>query len=72
MLELCDFKVEENRIAVVELWVDDGGSIGGVSFEVQNGLDAAEVTSVHEADVQEVGCVVREREMRIKSDAKYA
>jgi len=43
--------------------VDNGGSNGGGSFEVEHGSDAAEVTNVHEAGVREVGYVVREGEM---------
>ena len=40
--------------------MDNGGS-----FKVPHGPDAAEVTNVHKALVQEVGDMVREREMRI-------
>ena len=47
--------------------MDDGGGNGGGSFRVKHGSDAAEVTDVHEAGAGEVGDVVGEREMRIKS-----
>ena len=47
--------------------MDNGGSNGGGSFEVEHGPDAAEVTNVHEAGAREVGDVVREGEMWIKS-----
>ena len=48
----------------------DGGGDGGgsFSFKVKHGSDAAEVTDVHEARAGEVGDVVGEREMRIKSN----
>ena len=47
--------------------MDDGGGDGGGSFRVKHGLDAAEVTDVHEAGA---GDVVGERE--IKSNTKIA
>ena len=40
--------------------MDNGGSNGGGSFEVEHGSDAAEVTNVHEAGAREVGDVIRE------------
>jgi len=52
--------------------VDNGGSNGGGSFEVEHGSDAAEVTNVHEAGAREVGYVVREGEMWIKGYTKIA
>ena len=50
--------------------MDDGGGDGGGSFRVKHGSDAAKVTDVHEAGAGEVGDVVGEREMRIKSNTK--
>ena len=50
--------------------MDDGGGNGGGSFRVKHGSNAAEFTDVHEAE--EVGDVVGEREMRIKSNTKIA
>ena len=54
----------------------DGGGDGGGGFRVKHGSDAAEVTDVlhhvHEAGAGEVGDVVGEREMRIKSNIKIA
>ena len=47
--------------------MDDGGGNGGCNFKVKHGSNAAEVTDVHEAGAGEVGDVVGEREMRIKS-----
>ena len=41
-------------------------------FRVKHGSDAAEVTDVHEAGAGEVGDVVGEREMTIKSNTKIA
>jgi len=52
--------------------MDDGGGDGGGSFRLKHGLDAAEVTDVHEAKAGEVGDVVEDREMRIKSNTKIA
>ena len=52
--------------------MDDGGGNGGGSFRVKHGLAAAKVTDVHEAGGGEVGDVVGEREMRIKSNTKIA
>ena len=52
--------------------MDYGGSNGGGSFEVEHGSDAAEVTNVHEAGAREVGDVVRDGEMLIKSYTKIA
>ena len=52
--------------------MDDAGVYGGGSFRVKHGSDAAEVTDVHEARAGEVTDVVREREMRIKSNTKIA
>jgi len=52
--------------------MDDGGGDGGGSFKVKHGLDATEVTTVHEAGAGEVGDVVSEREMRIKINTKIA
>ena len=52
--------------------MDDGGGNGGGSFRVKHGSDAEEVTDVHEAGAGEVGDVVGEREMRIKSNTKIA
>ena len=52
--------------------MDDGGGVGGGSFKVKHGSDAAEVTDVHEAGAGEVGDVIGEREMRIKSNTKIA
>ena len=46
--------------------MDNGGSNGGGSFEVEHGNYAAEVTNVHEAGAREVRYVVREGEMWIK------
>ena len=50
--------------------MDNGGSNGRGSFEVEHGSDAAQVTNVHEARVREVGDVIREEEMLIKSYSK--
>ena len=47
--------------------MDDGGGDGGSSFKFKHGSDAAEVTYVHKSEAGEVGDVVGEREMRIKS-----
>src|SRR6218665_3617259 len=47
--------------------MDDGGGDGGGSFIVKHGSDAAEATEVHKVGAGEVGDVVGEREMRIKS-----
>ena len=52
--------------------MDNGGSNGGGSFEVELGSDAAEVTNVHEAEARNVGDVIREAEMLIKSYYKIA
>ena len=52
--------------------MDDGGGDGGGGFKVKHGLDAAEVTDVHEAGAEEAGDVVEEREVRIKSNTKIA
>ena len=52
--------------------MDNGGSNGGGSFEVQHGSDAAEVTNVHEAGTRELGDVIRAGEMWIKSNTKIA
>ena len=46
--------------------MDNGGSNGGSSFEVDHGSDAAEVTNVHKAGARKVGDVIREGEMLIK------
>lgn len=40
------------------------------SFEVEHGPDVGEVANVHESGVQEVGDVVYETEIRIKSNTK--
>ena len=48
--------------------MDDAGGNGGGSFRVKDGSDAAEVRDVHEARAGEIGDVVGEREMRIKSN----
>ena len=45
--------------------MDNRGSIGGGSFEVEHKQDMAEVTNVHEAGAREVGDVVTEGEMRV-------
>ena len=50
--------------------MDDGGGNGGDSFRVKHGSDSTEVTDMHEAGAGEVGYVVGEREMRIKSNIK--
>ena len=50
--------------------MDDGGGNGGGNFRVKYGSNAAEVTDVHEAGAGEVGDVVGERDMRIKSNSK--
>ena len=47
--------------------MDAGGGNGGDSFEVDHGSDTVKVT-----DVYKVGDVVREREMRIKSNSKVS
>ena len=52
--------------------MDNGGSNGGGNFEVEHGSNAAEVTNVHEAGAREVGDVIREGEMCIKSNTKIA
>ena len=52
--------------------MDNGGSNGGGSFEVEHGPDAAEVTNVHEAGARKVGDVIREGEILIKSYSKIA
>jgi len=39
-------------------------------FNVEHGSEAAEVMNVHRAGMREVGDVVREREIRIKSNTK--
>ena len=52
--------------------MDDGGGNGGGSFRVKHGSDATKVTDVHEAGAGEVGDVVGEREMRIKSNTRIA
>ena len=52
--------------------MDNRGSNGGGSFEVEHGPDAAEVPDVHKARSREVGYVVREREMWIKNYTKIA
>src|SRR6218665_3018308 len=52
--------------------MDDGGGNGGGSFRVKRGSNAAEVADVHEAGAGEVGDVVGERELRIKSNTKTA
>ena len=52
--------------------MDDGGGNGGGSFRVKHGSYAAEVTDVHETGAGEIGDVVGEREMRIKSNTKIA
>ena len=52
--------------------MDNGGSNGGGSFEVEHGSDAAEVTNVHEAGARKVGDVIREGEMWIESYTKIA
>jgi len=41
--------------------MNDGGGDGGVSFKVNHGSDAAEVTDKHEAGAGKVGDVVGER-----------
>ena len=52
--------------------MDNRGSSGGGSFEVEHGPDAVEVLDVHKAGSREVGYVVREREMLIKNYTKIA
>ena len=52
--------------------MDDGGGDGEGSFKVKHWSDAAEVTDVQEAGAVEVGDVVGERQMRIKSNTKIA
>ena len=52
--------------------MDNGGSNGGGSFEVEHGSDAAEVTNVHETGARGVGDVIREGEMWIKTNTKIA
>ena len=52
--------------------MDDEGVNGGGSFRVKHGSDAADFTDVHEAGAEEVGEVVGEREMRIKSNTRIA
>ena len=52
--------------------MNNGGGNGGGSFKVKHGSNAAEVTHVHEAEAEEVGDVVGEREMRIKSNTDIA
>ena len=52
--------------------MDDGDCDGGGSFRVKHGSDAAEVMDVPEARAGEVGDVVGEREMMIKSNTKIA
>ena len=47
-------KVEEEGVAVIKLRMDDGGSNGGSSFEVEHGSDTAEVAEVHETGAREV------------------
>ena len=49
-----------------------GGSDDGWSFRFKHGSDAAEFMDVHEAEAGEVGDVVGDREMRIKSNTKIA
>src|SRR6218665_676790 len=71
-LYLGGVKIEEEGVAVTLFRLDDGGGNGGGSFRVKHGLDAAEVTDVHEAGAGEVGDVAGEREMRIKSNTKIA
>jgi len=56
--ELYGSKVEENVVAVIELWVDNEGSNGKFSFIVER----TQVQSVHSAGTREVKDVVRERE----------
>ena len=50
--------------------MDDGGGDFGGNFKVKHGSDAAEITYLHKAGTGEVGDVVGEREMRIKSNTK--
>ena len=52
--------------------MNNGGSNGGGSFEVEHGSDAADVTNVLEAGARKVGDVIRKGEMLIKSYAKIA
>src|SRR6218665_2149203 len=63
-LALGGFEVE------IEFSVDNGGSNGGGSFEVEDGSDAAEVTNVHKAGAPEVPYLVRN--VRIMSQTKIA
>jgi len=44
--------------------VDDEGSNGGGILKVEHGSNASEVTNVHEAGVEEVGDVVKEKDKR--------
>lgn len=72
-LELFGFEFEGNGIAVIELFcVDNGGSIDQDGFKVENGLDVVEAMNVHEAEEREVGDVVRNGEVWIKSNTKIA
>ncbi len=50
----------------------DRCSNGVDSFKAEHGPDLAEVTTVHKAEAQEVGAMVKEREMGIKSKTKTA
>src|SRR6218665_94321 len=61
----------QRRGAVIDMARLENGN-GGGSFRVKHGSDAAEVTDVHEAGAGEVGDVVGERELRIKSNTKIA
>ena len=53
-------QVEKERGAVIELWVYDGGSNGGISFKVEQRQDA---TNVYKVGALDIGDVVRERKM---------
>jgi len=52
--------------------VDDVSGNAGGSFIGEHGSDPAKVTDVDKAEAGEVGDVVGEREMRIKSNTKIA
>ena len=69
-LYLGGVEIEKEGVAVILFRIDDGGGDGGGSFRVKHGSDTAEVTDVHEAGAGEVGDVVGEREISIKSNTK--
>ena len=49
-----------------------GGDNGGDRFRAKHGSDAAKVTDMHEAGAGEIGDVVGEREMGVKSNTKIS